>query len=57
MQVGKDDPAYRKRMLGLIRNTILQSPAQFVTIRDFVNDYQINDTNDELLTVNTPAHE
>jgi hypothetical protein len=34
-----------------------QSPAQFVTIRDFVNDYQINDTNDELLTVNTPAHE
>lgn len=34
-----------------------QSPAQFVTIKDFVNNYQINDTNDELLTINTPAHE
>jgi hypothetical protein len=35
----------------------VQNPAQFVTIKDFVNDYQINDTNEELLTTNTPAHE
>lgn len=35
-----------------------QNPPQFVTtINDFVNDYQINDTNDELVTLNTPAHE
>jgi hypothetical protein len=34
-----------------------QSPSQYVTIKDFVNEYQINDANDELLTVNTPAHE
>ena len=36
-----------------------QSPAQYTTttINDFVNDNQINDTNEELLTINTPAHE
>ena len=34
-----------------------QNPAQYVTIRDFVNEYQINDTNEELLTSNTPTHE
>jgi hypothetical protein len=35
-----------------------QNPAQYVTIRDFVNEYQINDlANEELLTSNTPTHE
>jgi hypothetical protein len=33
-----------------------QTPAQYVTIKDFVNDYQVNDANLELLTINnTPA--
>jgi hypothetical protein len=35
----------------------VQSPAQYVTIKDFVNDYQVNDANVELLTINKPAHE
>ena len=36
----------------------VQNPTQYVTtINDFVNDYQINDTNEELVTLNTPAHE
>lgn len=34
-----------------------QSPAQYGTIKDFVNNYQMNDANEELLTVNTPNHE
>lgn len=34
-----------------------QSPTQYVTIKDFVNDYHIYDTSEDLLTVNTPAHE
>lgn len=34
-----------------------QSPAKYVTIKDFVNGYQINDTNEELITLNTQAHE
>lgn len=34
-----------------------QSPTQYVTIKDFVNGYHINDSNEDLLTVNTPAHE
>jgi hypothetical protein len=34
-----------------------QNPPQYATIKDFVNDYQINDANDELATINTPAHE
>jgi len=33
------------------------APTQYVTIKDFVNDYQINDANEELLTINTPPHE
>jgi hypothetical protein len=32
-------------------------PSQYITIKDFVSEYQINDTNDELLTSNSPAHE
>lgn len=35
----------------------VQNPPQYATIKDFVNDYQINDANDELATINTPAHE
>jgi hypothetical protein len=36
----------------------VQSPAQYVTIKDFVNEYQINDPNEELLTTaNTTTHE
>lgn len=34
-----------------------QSPAQYATIKDFVNGYNFNDANEDLLTVNTPAHE
>ncbi len=35
----------------------MQTPAQFATIKDFVNEYQINDSNDEVVTSNTPTHE
>jgi hypothetical protein len=35
----------------------MQTPAQYGTIKDFVNDYQVNDANLDLLTINTPAHE
>jgi len=35
----------------------VQTPSQYVTIKDFVNEYQINDANEELLTTNTPVHE
>jgi hypothetical protein len=35
----------------------VQKPAQYATIKDFVNEYQINDSNDEIVTSNTPAHE
>jgi len=38
----------------VVQNT---SQPQFITLNDFVNDYQINDTNEELITSNTPAHE
>ncbi len=35
-----------------------QAPVQYTTtINDFVNDYQLNDANVELVTANTPAHE
>src|ERR1700677_2192230 len=35
-----------------------QAPVQYsTTINDFVNDYQLNDANVELLTANTPSHE
>ena len=34
-----------------------QNPAQYGTIKDFVNGYQINDGNDVLATINSPAHE
>ena len=35
-----------------------QSPAQYVTIKDFVNDYQLSDGNEELITTNkVPGHE
>jgi hypothetical protein len=34
-----------------------QNPAQYTGIKDFVNNYQINDANDELVTINTPTHE
>lgn len=33
------------------------APAQYVSIKDFDNEYQINDTNEELLSLNTPTHE
>jgi hypothetical protein len=34
-----------------------QNAVQYGTIKDFVNDYQINDANDALLTSNLPEHE
>jgi hypothetical protein len=34
-----------------------QKQAQYITIKDFVNSYQINDSGDELVSINTPAHE
>jgi len=35
----------------------VQNPAQFATIKDFVNEYQINDVNEDLATANTTTHE
>ena len=35
----------------------VQNPVQYGTIKDFVNEYQINDSNEEVVTTNTPAHE
>lgn len=35
---------------------VQSNSAQYVTIKDFVSDYQI-DANDELVTINIPAHE
>lgn len=34
-----------------------QNPSQYVTIKDFVSQYQINDAGEEVATTNTPAHE
>jgi hypothetical protein len=35
-----------------------QNPVQYTTtINDFVNGYQLNDANEELVTINTPTHE
>jgi len=35
----------------------IQNPSQKITIKDFVNEYQINDANEEVAITNTPAHE
>jgi hypothetical protein len=34
-----------------------QTATQYVTLKDFVNEYQINDASEELLTTNIPTHE
>ncbi len=34
-----------------------QATAQYVTIKDFVNEYQINDGSEDLLTTNTSPYE
>lgn len=35
----------------------VQKPAQYITIKDFVNGYRINDSGDELVSINTSTHE
>lgn len=34
-----------------------QNAAQYVTIKDFVNEYHISDVSEQVATTNTPAHE
>ncbi len=40
-----------------LRSEPAQNPAQYATISDFVNEYQINDTGEDVLTLNIPKHE